>query len=272
MENKYAKEAQQESTEKERLVNYEYKTNFKFEVVKVDKKEHSNELETIIGEFPLALVLNGEYSNTFLCTPENLEQLVAGFLMTKGVIKSKDDIKSIEVDFDNRVAHATIEKNEDLDKGKRYYLNDLDYVDLKPIEKTETTIKVSDIYEVMKENLTSSELFKNTGGVHSVAIYDNEKLITIREDVARHNAMDKSIGYCLLNNIDLKDKIIFVSGRISCEMILKAAKAGIPIVISKSAPTNLSREIAKKLNITLAGFVRGERMNIYTEPQRIIFE
>ena len=234
MENKYAKEAQQESTEKGRLVNYEYKTNFKFEVVKVDKKEHSNELETIIGEFPLALVLNGEYSNTFLCTPENLEQLVAGFLMTKGVIKSKDNIKSIE--------------------------------------KTETTIKVSDIYEVMKENLTSSELFKNTGGVHSVAIYDNEKLITIREDVARHNAMDKSIGYCLLNNIDLKDKIIFVSGRISCEMILKAAKAGIPIVISKSAPTNLSREIAKKLNITLAGFVRGERMNIYTEPQRIIFE
>ena len=237
-----------------------------------DKKEHSNELETIIGEFPLALVLNGEYSNTFLCTPENLEQLVAGFLMTKGVIKSKDNIKSIEVDFDNRVAHATIEKNEDLDKGKRFYLNDLDYVDLKPIEKTETTIKVSDIYEVMKENLTSSELFKNTGGVHSVAIYDNEKLITIREDVARHNAMDKSIGYCILNNIDLKDKIIFVSGRISCEMILKAAKAGIPIVISKSAPTNLSREIAQKLNITLAGFVRGERMNIYTEPQRIIFE
>ena len=176
------------------------------------------------------------------------------------------------MDFDNRVAHATIEKNEDLDKGKRFYLNDLDYVDLKPIEKTETTIKVSDIYEVMKENLTSSELFKNTGGVHSVAIYDNEKLITIREDVARHNAMDKSIGYCILNNIDLKDKIIFVSGRISCEMILKAAKAGIPIVISKSAPTNLSREIAQKLNITLAGFVRGERMNIYTEPQRIIFE
>ena len=119
----------------------------------------------------MALVLNGEYSNTFLCTPENLEQLVAGFLMTKGVIKSKDDIKFIEVDFDNRVAHATIEKNEDLDKGKRFYLNDLDYVDLKPIEKTETTIKVSDIYEVMKENLTSSELFKNTGGVHSVAIY-----------------------------------------------------------------------------------------------------
>ncbi|MBU5335026.1 formate dehydrogenase accessory sulfurtransferase FdhD [Intestinibacter bartlettii] len=272
MENKYAKEAQQEVTEKERLVNYDYKTNFQFEVVKVENKEHSNELETIIGEFPLALVINGEYSNTFLCTPENLDQLVAGFLMTKGVIKSKGDIKLIEVDFENRVAKAIIEENKDLDKGKRYYLNDLDYVDLKPIEKTETTIKVSDIYEVMKENLTSSELFKNTGGVHSVAIYDNERLITIREDVARHNAMDKSIGYCILNNIDLKDKIIFVSGRISCEMILKAAKAGIPIVISKSAPTNLSREIAKKLNITLAGFVRGERMNIYTNPQRIIFE
>lgn len=272
MENKYIKDAQGEPTNKERLVNYEYKTDFKFEVVKVDKKEYVNELETVIGEFPLALVLNGEYSNTFLCTPENLDQLVAGFLMTKGVIKSKSDIKSIEIDFENRVASATIAKKEELDKGKRYYLNDLDYVDLNPIEKTEITIRVSDIYEVMKENLTSSELFKNTGGVHSVAIYDNERLITIREDVARHNAMDKSIGYCILNDIDLKDKIIFVSGRISCEMILKAAKAGIPIVISKSAPTNLSREIATKLNITLAGFVRGERMNIYTNPQRIIFK
>lgn len=272
MENKYIKDGQQEPTNKERLVDYEYKTNFKFEVVKVDKKEHSNELETIIGEFPLALVLNEKYSNTFLCTPENLDQLVAGFLMTKGAIKSKSDIKSIEIDFENRVSNVIIEKNENLDKGKRYYLNDLDYVDLKPIEKTEITIKVSDIYEVMKKNLTSSELFKNTGGVHSVAIYDNKNLITVREDVARHNAMDKVIGYCILNNIDLKDKIIFVSGRISCEMILKAAKVGIPIVISKSAPTNLSIEIAKKLNITLAGFVRGERMNIYTNSQRIIFE
>ena len=120
--------------------------------------------------------------------------------------------------------------------------------------------------------MTSSDLFKNTGGVHSVAIYDNQELITIKEDVARHNAMDKAIGDCVLNDINLKDKIIFVSGRISCEMILKAAKSGIPIVISKSAPTNLSVEIAKKLNITLAGFVRGERMNIYTNPQRIIFE
>mgnify|MGYP000555847906 FL=1 len=272
MENKYSKEVNQQVKQKERLVNYDYKTDFKFEVVKVENKNHTEELETIIGEFPLALVINNEYSNTFLCTPENLEQLVAGFLMTRGVIKSKADIKSIEVDFENRVANTVINKNEDSDKGKRYYLNDLDYVDLKPIENTDTTIRVSDIYEVMKENLTSSELFKNTGGVHSVAIYDNKTLLTIREDVARHNAMDKSIGYCILNNIDLKDKIIFVSGRISCEMILKAAKAGIPIVVSKSAPTNLSREIAKKLNITLAGFVRGERMNIYTNPERIIFE
>ncbi|MDY2734682.1 formate dehydrogenase accessory sulfurtransferase FdhD [Intestinibacter sp.] len=272
MENKYAKDIKQDKNKEERLVDYDYKTNFRFEVVKVKEKDHKEELETVIGEFPLALVLNGDYSNTFLCTPENLDQLVAGFLMTKGIIKCKFDIKSIEVDFENRVANAVVEKNKAFDRGKRFYLNDLDYVDLKPIENTDATIKVNDIYLVMKENLTSSELFKNTGGVHSVAIYDNQNLITIKEDVARHNAMDKAIGYCVLNNIDLKDKIIFVSGRISCEMILKAAKSGIPIVISKSAPTNLSVEIAKKLNITLAGFVRGERMNIYTNPQRIIFE
>ena len=173
------------------------------------------------------------------------------------------------MDFDNRVAHATIEKNEDLDKGKRFYLNDLDYVDLKPIENTDTTIRVSDIYEVMKENLTSSELFKNTGGVHSVAIYDNKTLLTIREDVARHNAMDKAIGHCILKSIPLDNKAIVVSGRISFDMLSKVARAKIPIVISKSAPTNLSIELAKKLNITLIGFVRGKRMNIYTHSHRI---
>lgn len=272
MENKYSKKAQEHKNEKEKLVNYDYKTSFNFEVTKVKEKNHSQELETIIGEYPLSLVLNGNYSNTFLCTPENLDQLVAGFLINKGVIKNKSDIKSIDIDFENRVAHAQIEENKDAFDGKRYYLNDLDYIDLKPVGDTDVTVKVSDIYSVMKENLTSSDLFKNTGGVHSVAIYDNERLLVIREDVARHNAMDKSIGYCVLNDIDLKDKIIFVSGRISCEMILKAAKSGIPIVISKSAPTNLSIEIAKKLNITLAGFVRGERMNIYTNPDRIVFE
>ena len=79
MENKYAKESNKQVIDKERLVDYDYKTDFKFEVVKVENKDHENELETIIGEFPLALVINGEYSNTFLCTPENLEQLVAGF-------------------------------------------------------------------------------------------------------------------------------------------------------------------------------------------------
>ena len=112
MENKYAKESNKQVIDKERLVDYDYKTDFKFEVVKVENKDHENELETIIGEFPLALVINGEYSNTFLCTPENLEQLVAGFLMTKGLIKSKCDIKSIYVDFENRVANAIIDKLE----------------------------------------------------------------------------------------------------------------------------------------------------------------
>ena len=272
MENIYFKENGDNQKAENLLADYEYKTSFNFNVVKVKEISHKEEMETIIGEFPLSLVLNGEYSNTFLCTPENLEELVAGFLVNKGVIKTKNDIKSLEVDFKNRIAYADVQKNENKDNGERVYLNNLDYINLKPIGENNTEIKVSDIYSVMKENLTSSELFKNTGGVHSVAIYDNKELIVIREDVARHNAMDKSIGYCLLNEIDMKDKIVFVSGRISCEMILKAAKSGIPIVISKSAPTNLSIEIAKKLNITLAGFVRGERMNIYTNSHRIIFK
>ena len=88
-------------------------------------------------------------------------------------------------------------------------------------------------------------------------------------DVARHNAVDKVIGYCILNGIDCRDKILVVSGRISSDMLEKADKGSIPIVLSKSASTTLSIEKAEQAGITLVGFVRGERMNVYTHPNRI---
>ena len=113
-------------------------------------------------------------------------------------------------------------------------------------------------------------LFKTTGGVHSAALADSEKLLYFHEDIGRHNAVDKIIGECLLNSTTTDDKGLFTSGRLSSEILLKAAKLKIQLIVSRAAPTSLSIELAETLNITLIGFVRGRRMNIYSHPWRII--
>jgi FdhD protein len=106
--------------------------------------------------------------------------------------------------------------------------------------------------------------------VHSAALADSEKIIFFYEDIGRHNAIDKIIGECLLGSVSTDDKIIVTSGRLSSEVLLKAAKLKIQLLISRSAPTSLSVEIAETLNITLVGFVRGQRMNIYSHAWRVI--
>ncbi|RDY24465.1 formate dehydrogenase accessory sulfurtransferase FdhD [Romboutsia maritimum] len=249
-------------------MDYKYKNYFKVPIVKIEENNINNVEEFIISEYPLSFILNDKHINTFLCTPSNLEELIVGFLVTKRYITKKEDIMSIEIDKENRVSYVKTQKEIDVKDEEILFLNSLDYISYKPITD-KNSIDIETIYEIMQKNLTSSKLFKDTGGVHSVAIFDKDKEIIICEDVARHNAMDKAIGYCILNDINLEDKVVVVSGRISLEMILKSSQVGVPIVISKSAPTNLSIEISKKLNITLIGFVRGRRMNIYTNSYRV---
>ncbi len=112
--------------------------------------------------------------------------------------------------------------------------------------------------------------FKHTGGVHNAALCNTDGIILARTDIGRHNALDKIYGHCLKNNIRLDDKIIAFSGRISSEVLLKVSKIGVSIILSKSAPTELALEMAEQLGITAIGFIRNNRLNIYTHPERII--
>lgn len=226
-------------------------------IIKIKNFDINNIDEDIIVEYPIKIILNGEELATLLCTPENLEELVVGFIKNNKYIESFSDIEYLKIDKENSTATVnTYKKNINTE-----YLSIID---------SNVKVHIDSIYKIMNFNLTYSNLFKNTGGVHSVSIFDIDKEIIICEDVARHNAMDKAIGYCIINNICMRGKIAVVSGRISQEMMLKVANNNIQIVVSKSAPTNLALEIAKRLNITLIGFVRGRRMNIYTNEHRVI--
>jgi FdhD protein len=111
--------------------------------------------------------------------------------------------------------------------------------------------------------------YRETGGVHSAALAEKDNILIVREDIGRHNTVDKILGYAMLNSINLSDKVILISGRISSEIVLKTIKTKIPMIVSRSAPTDQAVEHARDSNITLIGFVRGQRMNVYSGLGRI---
>jgi len=108
--------------------------------------------------------------------------------------------------------------------------------------------------------------------VHSAALADDERVLIFQQDIGRHNTLDKIMGQCFLKEIQLDDKVIVFSGRVSSEILLKAAKMGVPILISRSAPTDLALELADDLGITVIGFARGDKFNIYTHYHRVLVE
>ncbi|HBI27870.1 MAG TPA: formate dehydrogenase accessory sulfurtransferase FdhD, partial [Peptococcaceae bacterium] len=115
-----------------------------------------------------------------------------------------------------------------------------------------------------------SRLFQHTGGVHNAALAQGEEIIIFQEDIGRHNTLDKIHGQCFLEEIPRENKMIIFSGRVSSEILLKTARMRVPILVSRSAPTDLAIKLADELQITVLGFVRGERLSIYTHQERII--
>ena len=131
------------------------------------------------------------------------------------------------------------------------------------------TVAHERISENMKSFNRESALFKKTGGVHSCALYFEGKNLIMKEDIGRHNAFDKVIGEALQSGINFDDKLMFTTGRVSSDIMIKAIRAGIPLLVSHSAPTNTAINLAVAANIALAGFVRGDRMNVYSGFERV---
>lgn len=248
----------------------------KYSITRIQSQNIIDEEDNIIVEYPLTIYINEEEFITLLCSPNSLKYLTVGFLNSEGIIDSKDDIEEVTISEEKGIACVHLKSNKDLlkklakkrtvtsgcGKGATFY----DVID-SPKTKKINTIEVlgkEEVISLVEEFNKKSDLFISTGGVHSCALCKNNEIIMFEEDIARHNALDKILGRAFLEDIKFEDKIILTSGRITSEILIKIAKRGIPVVISRSAPTNLAIDTARQLNILLIGFARGEKMNVYS--------
>jgi FdhD protein len=227
-------------------------------------------------------------------TPGNDFELAAGFLFTEGVLSSKNQIENIKHCGKFPSAENTVrvdlraEESVNLKKLERNFyttsscgvcgkssLEALITTGARPAAKGNSPrVSAEIIHQLPAKLLDRQDIFDKTGGLHAAALFDaNGNLDDLREDVGRHNAVDKLIGAKLLaNKIPLKDKILFLSGRASFELVQKAVMAQISIIAAVGAPSSLAVEAAEKFGVTLLGFVRDRRFNVYTNIDRIIYE
>ncbi|WP_423212670.1 formate dehydrogenase accessory sulfurtransferase FdhD [Priestia megaterium] len=242
--------------------------------------------DKIVTEFPVTVKINEEEFVTMVCSPQYIEDMVIGYLASEGVIRAYKDIKNIWVQEKEGYVHVTIDKLNPYFQNlqnKRYitsccgasrqgfvFINDA--LTAKKMNDISVELSIKDCFQLMNKLQQSAATFQETGGVHNAAICDKNGFMLSRMDIGRHNALDKLYGYCLKNHISIRDKVVVFSGRISSEILLKVAKIGCEIVLSKSAPTELALNLAEELRITTVGFIRNDSLNIYTCPERILRE
>ena len=241
--------------------------------------------DEVVTEFDLNIRLNGKPFVSLLCTPEHIEELVIGHLYSEGIIRSLSDIQGITLDSSSRTADVRLDNDVDFTRGsdaaeavrtlttacgKQHSVAYKIFPDagLRRLEDN-VKFKSADILEKTVSFNKESELFLKTGGVHSAALYDLKSELFFAEDIGRHNAFDKIIGFALKSGMDFIDKLVFTSGRIPSDMVLKAVNAMIPVLVSRSAPTKDAIAIAEKYDLTLIGFARANRMNVYAGMHRV---
>jgi FdhD protein len=261
-----------------------------------DQEQRQRE-DLLTVEEPFEIRIAGRSLAVIMRTPGNDAELAMGFLFTEGIIQSAQDVVKIEDALDadglpmanvvNVVLSNTHQSgNMQVQAGafERHFavssscglcgknsIADL-MCSTPPLEPDTLRIPAATLYELSERLHAEQAVFSHTGGLHAAGLFSQEgELLLLREDVGRHNAVDKLIGYGLLHNTHPYNKhILLVSGRTSFEILQKALLARIPCVVAISAPSSLAVELAASSGITLVGFLRGHSMNAYTHPERII--
>ncbi|MFC1871890.1 formate dehydrogenase accessory sulfurtransferase FdhD [Chloroflexota bacterium] len=216
--------------------------------------EVTRDKERVVTEFGLSIFINGRHFATAMTTPMMEKEFIIGHLFGQGIIENIADIESITVK--ENIAEVTLPKKEAKAKWS-------------PEIHSDFKVSGEDILGGIKAIL-KSKIFAETEAIHSAGLFKRgAEPICIAEDIGRHNALDKVIGYGLLNDIDFSNAFFTSTGRQPSEMILRCCNANIPIIATKGVPTTLAIDIARKAGLTIAGLVRSDGMTIYSNPGRI---
>jgi FdhD protein len=249
----------------------------KMRVTKI--KDHTAEevLDLIAVEARVSIAVNGKNVLGLYCTPTMVRELIVGLVHNEGLIEGEWCAERMSIVYGDEIK-IDIPATGKVFEGERTVTSGcaggIKLARERPEQKVSdaTVFHAETIKKSYREFQQRSDSYKMTGGVHSAAVSEAAKMLVFAEDIGRHNAVDKVIGYCLLENISFRGKMMMVSGRLSSEIILKCAKCGIPLLVSRAAPTTLAVETAVAAGLTLVGFIRGDRMNVYSGMQRILLE
>jgi FdhD protein len=245
-----------------------------------DASLHGAEV-AVVREIPVTLRLNGREIITLLASDDALDYLAAGFLKAEGFVSRPEDIVSIRVDpageaVDVEAAGVDPLAGKLLERrtvtsgcGKgTTFTHALDAVQSRQAPPG-PRVSVAQLRRLVHGLLRGSGLYREAGGVHSAALATTEEIVIFRDDIGRHNAVDKIHGECFMRRIPIQDKILLTTGRVSSEILVKAAKLGVAILVSRSSPTDLALELAERTGITVVGQVRGGSLTVYTGEERV---
>ena len=245
-------------------------------IVRVVQGQSAPAERKVVAEYPLRLRVNGRDLATLVCSPHQLNFLLAGFFRLQGFIDSLDDILSMGVCSEYGLAELLLrtELPERLQPtltsgcgtGIAYNLpqNLLD-----ASQKRTRSYRSEELFRLMQQLNDQAEQYRSHGGIHSAAIGDVDGLLLYAEDIGRHNTLDRLAGEALFKKIEPQDKMLVTSGRISTEMVAKAARLGIGLMASRTSPTDKAIELCEQAGITLVGYLRGNSMEIYSHPQQL---
>ena len=228
--------------------------------------------EKVVKDETITLTINGDISRSLSAIEDSLEEFAVGYLFNENMVNSMDAIKEIKVEgtqINAEIDDTLLKTNEtvlcsDSAGGWRSKIKNVT-----PVE-SDFQVKAEELISRIEELKDNAEIWQATGGTHVAGIvYKNQ--FVVKEDVSRHVAVDKVIGYGLLHDFDLSQSYVIYSGRMPADMVIKMTRAGVPILASNAAPANSGYNSANKGNITLVGFLRGQRCNVYNNQNRIIF-
>ncbi|OPY35533.1 MAG: formate dehydrogenase accessory protein [Methanoregula sp. PtaU1.Bin051] len=238
----------------------------------VDGNRFEQGLQDVIEEMPIALFINGRHSTTLMVSPIRLEDFVTGYLFTEELIKTTREIESIKIEK-NRISVITKNLFKVLPQKKTILSGcggSTSFIDTEKLPRIHSDFSISAAAVTASINtLQDSDIYRAAGGFHRVVLLDSHREIGRAEDIGRHNAVDRIIGYALRNGVFLSQTFLVTSARISSEMVRKCLTANIPIMVSRSATSTLAIEIADRTGMTVIGFARDGKMDIYCHPERI---